>query len=112
MAQYFKQVRFYNTEATEYNSPSNINGTELMEQLKTGEVFPYPLLQLGIQAPPGTQFNVNGSERPVIMGYTGLFELDLQESGQIIALTFENDSLEAINENPNFSLIVDMIYER
>ena len=109
MAQYFKQIRFYNTEATKYNSPSN---TELMEQLISGEIFPYPLLQLGIQAPPGTQFNINGSERPAIMGYTGLFELDLHDSGQIIALTFEKNSLEAINENPNFSLIIDMIYER
>ncbi len=112
MAQYFKQLRFYNTEARDFNSPSG--DSALMEKLITGDAFlPYiPIIQLGIQAPPGTEFNVNGSERPAIMGYTGLFELNLQDSGQIVALNFTEDSLNAINENPNFSLIIDMVYEK
>lgn len=111
MAQYFRQVRFYNEADNDYyNSPAGLTIADLV----SGTAFNayYPIVQLGIQAPPGTEFNINGSERPAIMGYTGLFELELNNGGEVINLNFSENSLKAINANPNFSLIIDMIYER
>jgi hypothetical protein len=36
-----------------------------------------PIVQLGIQSVPGTKFYLNGSNNPIIIGNTGIYELDL-----------------------------------
>lgn len=59
--------------------------------------------KLGIQAPSGTKFNLGGGE--IIVGYTGIYELDLiQFNASISTLQFTNIP----NEN---NIIVDIIYE-
>ena len=71
-----------------------------------------PISQLGIQALPGTKFYLNGSNDPIIIGHTGIYELDLEGLAEITALSFDAKSIEAINGNNNSFLIVDIIYEQ
>ena len=112
MAKQVKQFRFY-SEESEYlnkNYPSNINHNNLV----TGNVFVdyMPITQLGIQSLPGTKFYLNNSSSPIIIGQTGIYELNLDDSpAEIIALSFDFQSIQAIENNDNAYLIIDMIYE-
>ncbi len=84
--------------------------------LVTGEVFidKTPIYQLGIQALPGTKFYLNESEDPVIVGATGIYELDLREKSTVSVLKFAPESVNRINQALSIGtgyLIVDIIYE-
>lgn len=92
------------------NQPSTLSANDL----SSGDAFAeYPnIVQLGIQALPGTKFNLNANLEPIIIGTSGMYELDLTNSSAIIqTLTFERDSLEQINKNPDGYLIVDIVYQ-
>lgn len=69
-----------------------------------------PITQLGIQAPPGTKFSLNYSSLPVIVGFTGIFQVDLSAGGTIESIIFDKNSIDYIEEN-NCMLIIDIIYE-
>jgi len=44
---------------------------------------------------PGTKFNLNANLDPIIIGQSGMYELDLTNSSAILtSLTFEKDSLD------------------
>jgi hypothetical protein len=60
---------------------------------------------------PGTKFYVNGSNNPIIIGNTGIYELNLQGLTEINSLQFDASSIALIHSNKNAYLIVDMIYE-
>ena len=108
MTQQFKQVIYCN-DNSEKNFPSELTGTQLI----TGSAFsPYmPLLQLGIQAPPGTKIYFNGEQTyPVIIGFTGIFELDLRDGGSITQMCFDTNSISNIQSNDSAIIIVDMAY--
>lgn len=110
MAKQVKQFRFYQTNDTNgKNYPPGINYRNLV----SGSIFQdyMPIIQLGIQALPGTKFYLNNSNNPIIIGYTGIYELDLEGMAEITALSFDAKSIDAINGNANSYLIVDMIYE-
>lgn len=110
MARQVKQFRYYNDSNThKKNYPENLK----LRHLVTGSVFdPYPrILQLGIQALPGTKFYLNNANNPVIVGSTGIYELTLTGATVITDLTFDNASIQAIGNNNNASLIIDIIYE-
>lgn len=104
----YKQIRYY-TEEAEENYPPNLK----LNDLTTGKVFSpyYPMTQLGIQAPPGTKFYINGSENPAIIGFTGIFELDLTSGGSIIDLYFDTKTLGFIRDNINSNLTIDLVYQ-
>lgn len=110
MAKAVKQFRFYgeDTDALK-NYPTEVN----IASLKNGSVFkPYlPILQLGVQALPGTKFYLNDAVEPIIIGHTGIYELDLDIETQISGLQFNSKSLEIISNNENAYLIVDIIYD-
>lgn len=110
MAKKVQQFRFYSTNDKTKNQPSTI----AVANIVAGSVFaPYmPITQLGIQALPGTKFYLNNSTNPIIIGYTGIYELDLEGIAEIQSLQFEKKSVEAINNINNASLIVDIIYEK
>ena len=85
-------------------------------QLITGEAFANktPIYQLGIQALPGTKFYLNGGIDPVIIGSTGIFELDLEQKSAIGSLRFSAESMKRMITDDNADnryLIVDIIYE-
>ena len=93
------------------NCPVGLTAAEL----STGSAFyPYtPIVQLGVQALPGTMFMLNGSQDPIIIGASGMFELDLYDTPEkITKLEFTLGSLEAIDQNPDGYLLIDILRER
>ena len=111
MAKQVKQFRYYSEPSYKLNmnNPSNIK----LDNLVSGEIFSLytPIYKIGIQALPGTKFYFNDTSSPIIIGHTGIFEMDLNEHTEIIALKFDAKSIVAIQNNPNAYLIVDIIYE-
>ena len=111
MAKSIQQFRFYNNENKTQNQPSNISQNNLV----SGSIFFQntslgSITQLGIQALPGTKFYLNNSATPIIIGFTGIYELDLEGISEITSISFDRDSLSAINNINNAYLIVDAIY--
>lgn len=112
MAKHIMQFRYYNDEQGNNNQPEGLKAKNLEE--RDNNIFSKytPITQLGIQALPGTRFFLNENiEGPVIIGSTGIYELDLEGISKINSLRFDHKSLELIANNPNAFLIVDVIYE-
>lgn len=108
MAKKVKQIRYYSDDNTSnYGGPTYRN-------LISGSVFtPYiPMVQLGIQTLPGVKFYLNGSTNPVIVGSTGIYELDVQNLTDINSLQFDAGSVALIKNNDSAYLIVDIIYDK
>ena len=121
MAYKVKQFRYYNDKSSEVaankrNQPTTLHGTTTLitsEHYANGDVFGkyFPVTQFGIQALPGTKFYLNEAVDPVIIGATGIYELDLTNGIQISKITFDPKSMEIIKNNDNAFLIVDIIYD-
>lgn len=93
------------------NYPPGLN----MADLCAGAAFSdyTPMVQLGIQALPGTKFNLNTNLDPIVIGTTGIYELDLTDSSAMItSLTFEQSSIAYIQNNPDGYLIIDIVYDK
>ena len=70
-----------------------------------------PIKQLGIQTLPGTRLYINSSNTPIIVGSTGIFELDVATTTATInGLRIEQDSMELIRNLDNGYLIIDIVY--
>jgi hypothetical protein len=87
-----------------------------MRNLVNGSIFGnyHNITQLGVQGLPGTKFYLNNpsnKNNPIIIGSTGIYELDLQGLSEIVSIQFDRASIQAINDNRNAYLIVDIIYE-
>lgn len=85
------------------------------DMLVTGNIFrDYgPVSQLGIQAPPGLRFYLNDSTHPIMVGETGIYELDLENVGRITTIRFDKSDLETFY-NPDYQadkLLIDIVYE-
>lgn len=108
MAKKVDQVRFYQ-QGDNRNQPISLT----LNKLVSGSVFngKYPITQLGIQSLPGTKFYLNNSTSPIVLGYTGIYDLELDGITEITKLQFDARSMNLINENPSSYLIVDFIYE-
>ena len=106
MAKQIMQFRYY-AEKNPKTQPKNLT----KGQLQVGSVFTdyTPITQLGIQALPGTKFYLNYSTTPIIIGSTGIYELDLEGLSEITHISFDPSSIENINKNNNAYLIVDVI---
>lgn len=92
------------------NQPNSLSSLDL----SSGDAFVdfMPIIQLGIQALPGTKFNLNANLDPIVVGVSGMYELDLTNSSAVItSLTFEKSSLDQIDKNPDGYLIVDIVYQ-
>ena len=108
MAKKIKQFRYFGNSDKTHNTPNTTYQT-----LVSGNVFSsvLPILQLGIQALPGTKFYVNSSTSPVIVGVTGVYELNLGDNTQITSLSFDGNSLTAISNCSTGGLIIDVTYD-
>lgn len=109
MAKRVMQFRFYSENDTR-NYPNDCTLTKL----QNGKVFDgyTPIVQLGIQSLPGTKLYLNNSlVDPIIIGSTGIYELDIDGMAEITKLQFNKESLNTISDNVNASLIVDIIYD-
>ena len=108
MAKRIKQYRYFGEGDTLHNTPDT-KKTSLVSGNLFSDVL--PILQLGIQALPGTKFYVNSSTSPVIIGVTGVFEMELQDNTQITSLSFDGNSLDTIANSSTGGLIIDITYE-
>ena len=117
-----KQFRYYSEPVEVTNASKNspkyisVNGESVLlnaSHFISGEVFKLytPMVQLGIQSLPGTEIYINGSEEPVIVGLTGIYELDLKLDMKITSLRFSSSSMDSIKNNTSAYLIVDCVYE-
>lgn len=98
-----------------YNIPNATLTREDCGLLISGAAFAEYALggieQLGIQAMPGTKFHVNSCPDPVIVGATGVYEINLSNQAVITDLYFEKESIDAINDsNGSLPLLIDIIY--
>lgn len=106
------QFRYY-SEKDGRNQP-NAEGSKItLSNLQSGGIFEKygNIIQLGIQTLPGIKFYLNNGINPIMVGSTGIYELDLEGLSPITKLAFDKDSLDVIEETPNAYLIIDTIYE-
>ena len=112
MARKVYQVRYYgDNEMNGKNQPAGLTGN----RLRSGSAFSQytPMKQIGIQTMPGVKFYLNNSTEPIIVGSTGIYELNVENLTEITALSFDTASLNMINQTPSMSyIIVDILYER
>ena len=108
MAKQIMQFRYYG-ENNIKNQPKGLNSAKLSRGSAFADCL--PITQLGIQTLPGTEFYLNNSVTPVLVGSTGIYELDLEGLSAITALHFDKVSLQAISSNVNAYLIIDIIYD-
>lgn len=114
MANKVIQYRYYGKEYSESkNFPLGLSS----QSFRNGSAFEAttPILQLGIQTLPGTKFYLNQGVDPIVIGSTGIYELDLQNKTEITHIRFDQDLFDIIdgdNENLNAYLIVDIVYEQ
>lgn len=108
------QLRFYGHHTGEYQNNNKINTpydntTSYCEPSCFSKYA--PIQQLGIQALPGTRFYINNNTEPVIIGASGIYEIDLRNTTAIIsALHFSLESMKRIDESENGHLIIDLVY--
>ena len=107
LANKVKQYRFYSSGAAE-NQPSRATATAFA----SGSVFnTLPTTQLGVQSLPGTKCYLNEGAEPILIGSTGIYELDLNNSTEISKITFDVASINTINNSAGAYLIVDILYD-
>lgn len=110
MAKYVNQVRYYG-DANSKNSSGDVN----IRSLQSGSIFhsTLPIVQLGIQTLPGMKVYINNHTNPVVVGQTGIYELNIDGISYITDLRFDGQTLTTINNKTNNAyLIIDYIYEK
>ena len=112
MARKVQQIRYYGDQKAnnDKNQPNGLTGN----RLRSGSIFNQytPMKQIGIQTMPGVKFYLNNSIEPIIIGSTGIYELNVENLTEITALSFDTTSINMINETPSTSyIIVDILYE-
>lgn len=96
------------------NHPLSNTADTQKDKLVSGEFLNIsgPIIQLGIQTLPGTSFFLNQNIESIIVGMSGIYELDLTDSsGTIDKIQFDMKSIDNISNNPDGYLIIDIVYE-
>lgn len=95
------QIRYYGNK-NKNNQPSSIRLNDLI----SGEVFKefYPISQINIQGDSGTAFHINHDVNTVLIGPSGVYNLDLEGFSSIEDLSFKTIKVDSI------PLIIDLIY--
>ena len=99
------QFRYYGTK-NKNNFPANIKAVDF----STKDFFKdyYPIHYIKIQGPNSIKFQINFNSNSVMLGPSGVYELDLQNFSTIEDLGFEDLRSSGIsNTEP---LIIDLIY--
>lgn len=110
MSKQIKQFRYYNENNTELNYPEGLTQLSLL----TGEAFGnyMPVTSISIQSLPGTKFYLNNGLNPIVIGYTGIYELNVNNLAEITSLRFDHASLTKLNLSKDTYLFVDIIYDK
>lgn len=102
----------YRGEDHEENYP---NIESYTDKLTYGNIFQdYGFVShLGIQGPVGMRFYLNFSSCPIMIGQTGIYELDLEDIGRISAIRFDRTDIDTYyTDNPrNDKILIDIVYE-
>jgi hypothetical protein len=61
---------------------------------------------------PGTKFYLNNGLNPIVIGYTGIYELNVNNLAEITSLRFDHASLSKLNSASDTYLFVDIIYDK
>lgn len=106
MAKRIKQF-YFKSDSNASNRPSATK-----EEYVEGTVFDsvFPISQLGIQGLPGTEFYLNGNINPIVIGASGVYDLDIKNGARVTDLGFSKRSMDRINESGSGYLIVDVLY--
>lgn len=107
MAKRVSQIRWFG-EDDPRNYPANIT----LEKLRYGTAFPrtYPVTRFSVQTLPGTKIFINSSLLPIVIGTTGIYELDVEGLSNISSIQFDNTSLQVIAKAGK-TIIIDYVYE-
>lgn len=110
MSKQIKQFRYYKENDTERNYPEGLTQLALL----TGEAFGnyMPVTNISIQTLPGTKFYLNNGLNPIVIGYTGIYELNVNNLAEITSLRFDHASLSKLNSASDTYLFVDIIYDK
>ena len=114
MAKKVMQFRYYgDSDNRNYPQVEGIESAKDAANWISGDVFKsyYPIIQLGVQGLPGTSFRLNDSIASIIIGSTGIYELDVEGYTDIRKISFDSQSLNAI-KNAGAYLIVDVISDK
>lgn len=112
------QFRYYGEGSDKNYHPSmkdkedytKINANDLQSGVAFNEYM--PVRQLGIQSIPGTKFYLNDSVSPIVIGSTGIYEIELNSLVEIKKLSFDPESIWAVQKSPTFFIIVDILCEK
>ena len=107
------QFRYYRDNSS-FNYPIGLTG----EVLASGELFgPYgSVSSLGIQGPPGLKFHLNNSSNPIVIGKTGIYQLDTRDVNRITSIEFpglgteKSDLSQKSLLTESSKLIIDIVY--
>lgn len=105
MAKKNAQIRFRGIAATVTDGNQLVTGKVFDNYTKNGGIE-----QLGIQAIPGTKFYLNNSPDPIIIGASGIYELDVTNKALIDAIRFNAQSIQNIKDSNDLSLLIDIVY--
>ena len=111
------QFRYYG-EGSDKNYHPSMEDKEYTkinaENLQFGTAFQeyMPVRQLGIQSIPGTKFYLNDSVSPIVIGSTGIYEIELNSLVEIQRLSFDFESIETVQKSPTSFIIVDILCEK
>lgn len=96
------------------NSPASGSNAITAEKLKFKNIFQGydEISQLGIQGEPGTAFYLNNSDYSIVLGETGIYEIDLQERGTIHSIGFIANRAFDTYTSGNNQLLIDIIYDK
>ena len=102
-----RQFRYYG-DGDARNYPITLNKNDLVYN----NIFAGygSITQLGIQGRPNTTVFLNGQDFPIVIGETGIYEIDLQNYGQIYSIRFTSESLSEYSIGKD-RLLIDIIYE-
>lgn len=123
------QFRYRGTQAEVNNGSYIADHVENYPQIKNyrdkliaGNIFQDygHVSQFGIQGPTGLRFYLNGSQHSIMIGETGIYELNLEGIGRITSIRFNKDDLDKyyptnldieVNGDRADRLLIDIIYE-
>ena len=107
------QFRYYQ-DNDNFNNPATLTG----DDLASGDLFNIygSVSSLGIQGPPGLKFYLNNGDAPLVIGGTGIYQLDMGNVNRITSIKFpglattNGDAAQKALFNESRKLIIDIIY--
>lgn len=123
MGREMRQFRYYKegegvfsmggNSVTNYFPGATVNLVNENDPGLSVDLTPYGIVQLGIQTVPGTRIKFNHSINPVVIGYSGIYELNLEQSAGVInQFSIDYNSMQIINDLPNGFFIMDIVYNK